>query len=75
MQQRFLGFRGCGVLLADDRPAPGLELVTALSAVDAWEWAQKLGLDSVISSGGQALDPAQVQQLALARLILVDSLS
>jgi ABC-type multidrug transport system fused ATPase/permease subunit len=59
--------------LAIARPEAGEdELVAALVAVDAWEWAQQLGLDSVISSGGQALDPAQVQQLALARLILVN---
>ena len=59
--------------LAIARPGAGEdELIAALAAVDAWEWAEKLGLDSVISSGGQALDPAQVQQLALARLILVN---
>ena len=32
----------------------------------------RLGLDSEIGTGGQALDPAKVQQLALARLILVN---
>ncbi len=59
--------------LAIARPQAGEdELAAALAAVDAWDWAQKLGLDSAISSGGQALDPAQVQQLALARLILVN---
>jgi ABC-type multidrug transport system fused ATPase/permease subunit len=40
--------------------------------VDAGEWAGRLGLDSEIGAGGQPLDPAQVQQLALARLILVN---
>ena len=59
--------------LAIARPeASDTELVAALTAVDAWEWAEGLGLDSAIGSGGQALDPARVQQLALARLILVN---
>jgi len=48
------------------------ELVAALAAVNAWDWAGRLGLDSLVGSGGQALDPAKVQQLALARLILVN---
>jgi ABC-type multidrug transport system fused ATPase/permease subunit len=52
--------------------ASDVELAAALAAVDAWDWAEGLGLDSVIGFGGQALDPAQVQQLALARLILVN---
>jgi ABC-type multidrug transport system fused ATPase/permease subunit len=55
------------------RPGAGDgELAAALTAVDAWDWAERLGLDSVIGTGGQPLDPAKVQQLALARLILVD---
>lgn len=59
--------------LAIARPgADDKEMAAALSAVDAWDWAERLGLDSVIGSGGQALDPAKVQQLALARLILAD---
>jgi ABC-type multidrug transport system fused ATPase/permease subunit len=40
--------------------------------VDAWDWAERLGLDSEIGAGGQALDAAKVQQLALARLLLVN---
>jgi ABC-type multidrug transport system fused ATPase/permease subunit len=59
--------------LAIARPdATGDELIAALTAVDAGEWAGRLGLDSEIGAGGQPLDPAQVQQLALARLILVN---
>jgi ABC-type multidrug transport system fused ATPase/permease subunit len=59
--------------LAIARPgASDDELAAALTAVDAWDWAEMLGLDSAIGSGGQALDPAKVQQLALARLILVN---
>jgi ABC-type multidrug transport system fused ATPase/permease subunit len=66
----------CGTLrdnLAIARPGAGDdELTAALTAVDAWDWAGRLGLDSEIGTGGQALDPAKVQQLALARLILVN---
>lgn len=59
--------------LAIARPgAADDEMAAALTAVDAWEWAGSLGLDSVIGPGGQALDPAKVQQLALARLVLVN---
>jgi ABC-type multidrug transport system fused ATPase/permease subunit len=50
------------------------ELVDALAAVDAREWAEALpdGLDSRVGSGQLALSPAQAQQLALARLVLAD---
>ncbi|RKT12299.1 ABC-type multidrug transport system fused ATPase/permease subunit [Streptomyces sp. 1114.5] len=48
------------------------EIAAALRAVDAWEWAEELGVDSGIGPGGHALDPAKVQQLALARLLLAD---
>jgi len=59
--------------LAIARPGAGDdEMTAALTAVDAWDWAGRLGLDSELGTGGQALDPAQVQQLALARLILVN---
>ncbi|WP_030451853.1 ABC transporter ATP-binding protein [Herbidospora cretacea] len=44
----------------------------ALEAVDAWEWAERLGLDAEVGSGGTAVSPAQAQQLALARLVLAD---
>ncbi|MFJ8474402.1 ABC transporter ATP-binding protein [Kitasatospora sp. NPDC094011] len=55
------------------RPGAGdEELADALRAVDAWEWAQALGVDSAVGPGGRTLDPAKVQQLALARLILAD---
>jgi ABC-type multidrug transport system fused ATPase/permease subunit len=59
--------------LAIARPdAADRELTAALTTVDAWDWAGRLGLDSAIGPGGQALDPAKVQQLALARLILAN---
>jgi ABC-type multidrug transport system fused ATPase/permease subunit len=59
--------------LAIARPGAGDdEMAAALTAVDAWGWAERLGLDSPVGPGGQALDPAMVQQLALARLILAN---
>jgi ABC-type multidrug transport system fused ATPase/permease subunit len=55
------------------RPGSGEEeIAAALRAVDAWEWADTMGLDSEVGAGGQVLDPGKVQQLALARLILAD---
>jgi ABC-type multidrug transport system fused ATPase/permease subunit len=49
-------------------------LRSALEAVDALDWALALpeGLDTKVGSGGHPLTPAQAQQLALARLVLVD---
>ncbi|MDX6241219.1 MAG: hypothetical protein QOG10_6043 [Kribbellaceae bacterium] len=50
------------------------ELLAALAAVDARDWAEALpeGLDTRVGSGKVALTPAQAQQLALARLVLAD---
>jgi ABC-type multidrug transport system fused ATPase/permease subunit len=55
-----------------DADAAALE--RALRAVDAWEWVQALpeGLDTEVGSGGATLTPAQAQQVALARLVLLD---
>jgi ABC-type multidrug transport system fused ATPase/permease subunit len=49
-------------------------LRAALAAVDALDWALALpsGLDTKVGSGGHPLTSAQQQQLALARLVLVD---
>lgn len=49
-------------------------LLAALAAVDAAEWVAELpgGLDELVGSGGRALTAAQAQQVALARLVLVD---
>ena len=54
--------------------ASDAELLEALEAVDAREWAEALpdGLDTRVGSGQLALTPAQAQQLALARLVLAD---
>ncbi|MEU8860677.1 ABC transporter ATP-binding protein [Streptomyces umbrinus] len=50
------------------------ELRKALTAVAALDWAEALpeGLDTVVGEGGHRLTSAQVQQLALARLVLAD---
>ncbi|WP_069386991.1 ABC transporter ATP-binding protein [Cellulosimicrobium cellulans] len=50
------------------------ELRAALGAVDALGWADGLpdGLATEVGSGGHALTPAQAQQVALARLVLLD---
>jgi ABC-type multidrug transport system fused ATPase/permease subunit len=54
--------------------ATDTELLDALAAVDAREWAESLphGLDTRVGSGQWSLTPAQAQQLALARLVLAD---
>ena len=54
--------------------ADDAELEHALRAVDAWDWVQGLpdGLATEVGSGGAPLTPAQAQQLALARLVLLD---
>ena len=54
--------------------ADDAELERALRAVDAWGWVHALpdGLGTGVGSGGTALTPAQAQQLALARLVLLD---
>ena len=50
------------------------QLVAALEAVDALDWATGLpeGMETVVGAGGTPLTPAQAQQLALARLVLAD---
>ena len=47
---------------------------SALAAVDALEWVERLpqGLDTELGSTGHPVTPAQAQQLALARLVLAD---
>jgi ABC-type multidrug transport system fused ATPase/permease subunit len=50
------------------------ELRAALVRTRAWPWVAALpeGLDTVIGHGGHAITPAQAQQLALARVLLLD---
>jgi ABC-type multidrug transport system fused ATPase/permease subunit len=48
------------------------ELLAACDAVDAGDWVRALGLETLVGSGGVALNPAQAQQVALARLVLAD---
>ncbi|MGY4643343.1 ABC transporter ATP-binding protein [Cellulomonas sp. URHB0016] len=50
------------------------DLERALRAVEAWEWVAALpdGLGTEVGSGGAPLTPAQAQQVALARLVLLD---
>ena len=69
----FIGSLADNLRLA--RPgASDAELRDALGAVDALEWADALpdGLDTELGTTGHQLSPSQAQQLALARLVLVD---
>ncbi|HEV7209773.1 MAG TPA: ABC transporter ATP-binding protein [Mycobacteriales bacterium] len=71
-QHVFIGTLRDNLLLARPGADDG-ELLAALEAVDA-QWGARLpaGLDTVLGSGGLALSPGEAQQLALARLVLVD---
>jgi len=69
----FVGSLADNLRLADTT-ATDEQLLDALEAVDARTWAEALpeGLDTAVGSGGHALSPAQAQQIALARLVLLD---
>ncbi|AXE28206.1 ABC transporter ATP-binding protein (plasmid) [Streptomyces globosus] len=72
--QEYHVFRGTladNLLVARPDAAPA-DLERALRAVAAWEWASALGLDHEVGSGAAELPPARAQQLALARLLLLD---
>ncbi|MBT0994398.1 ABC transporter ATP-binding protein/permease [Cellulomonas sp. DKR-3] len=69
----FVGTVADNLRLAD--PAADAEAQRrALEAVDAWGWVAALpdGLETEVGSGGAPLTPAQAQQIALARLVLLD---
>lgn len=69
----FVGTLADNLRLADPE-ADDDALRRALHAVDAHEWVDALpdGLATTVGSGGTALTPAQAQQVALARLVLLD---
>jgi ATP-binding cassette subfamily C protein len=69
----FLGTLRDNLLLAKPT-ASTEELWRALTAVDAAEWAAELdgGLDTELGDQNVVLSPSQSQQVALARLVLVD---
>jgi ATP-binding cassette subfamily C protein len=54
--------------------APVEDVINALATVGALEWAEALpaGLRTVVGEGAHPLTAAQAQQLALARLVLLD---
>lgn len=61
-------------LALDEKDTDRARLWHALEAVDADAWVRSLpeGLDTKVGSGQDTLDPAHVQQLALARVMLAD---
>ena len=61
-------------LALDEKDDDRARLWQALEAVDADAWVRSLpeGLDTKVGSGQDGLDPAHVQQLALARVMLAD---
>ncbi len=69
----FVGTLAQNLLLAAP-DADETALQRALRAVGAQDWANKLpeGLQTEVGSGGHTLTPAQAQQIALARLVLLD---
>ncbi|MGC5167787.1 ABC transporter ATP-binding protein [Luteimicrobium sp. DT211] len=69
----FVGTVADNLRLADTS-ATDEQLLDALEAVDARSWAEELpeGLATEVGSGGHALTAAQAQQIALARLVLLD---
>jgi ABC-type multidrug transport system fused ATPase/permease subunit len=69
----FVGSLADNLRLADTT-ATDEQLLDALEAVDARTWAEALpdGLGTDVGSGGHTLTAAQAQQIALARLVLLD---
>ncbi|MCV2395488.1 ABC transporter ATP-binding protein/permease [Actinotalea sp. M2MS4P-6] len=69
----FVGTLAENLRLADP-DADEAQLRHALASVDALDWAESLpdGLATEVGSGGVTLTPGQAQQIALARLVLLD---
>ncbi|WP_167043167.1 ABC transporter ATP-binding protein [Salinibacterium sp. ZJ454] len=69
----FVGTIADNLRLADPT-ADDADLERALAVVDALSWVRYMpeGLSTVVGSGGVVLTPAQAQQIALARLVLLD---
>ena len=69
----FIGSVRDNVVLAREG-APDDEVRAALTAVDAWDWVERLpeGLATRLGAGHTQLTPGRAQQIALARLILAD---
>lgn len=69
----FLGTVADNLRLAH-RDASASDLAAALGAVDATGWVDALpdGVDTPVGTGGVGLTPRRVQQLALARVLLLD---
>ncbi len=69
----FVGTLADNLRLAD-AAADEERMCRALAAVDATDWVNGLdhGLETKVGSGGKELTPGQAQQLALARLVLLD---
>jgi ABC-type multidrug transport system fused ATPase/permease subunit len=70
----FAGTLRDNVALAHPDEVADAAVWRALAAVDADQWVAALpdGLATPVGSGGAKLSPAQAQQVALARLVLVD---
>lgn len=70
----FVGSLRDNIVLAREESATDDEVWSALRAVDASEWVERLPeqLNTKVGSGNQVLTPAQAQQVALARLVIAD---
>ncbi|MDN5570542.1 MAG: ABC transporter ATP-binding protein/permease [Propionibacteriaceae bacterium] len=70
----FVGTLRDNIVLAREGEASDADVRSALAAVDAGEWVERLadGLDTRLGQGRLTLTPAQAQQVALARLVLAD---
>lgn len=69
----FVGTLADNLRLAAPEARDG-ELEEALQVVGALRWVRSMpqGLETMVGSGGVVLTPAQAQQVALARLVLLD---